>query len=112
MRMKTLVSAALAASLLLSGGCVYRIDISQGNYIEQKQIDRLRAGMTREQVQYVLGTPMLRDSFDPDTWLYVYYFKSGWQNAEQKELKVHFQQDRLVKLSGDFPEPKEFHHSL
>ena len=57
MRIKNLLLVAVSATLLLAGGCVYRIDIPQGNFIEQKQIDRLRVGMSREQVEYVMGSP-------------------------------------------------------
>ncbi len=60
MRMKHLIAAALTALTLSGCSLVYRIDIPQGNYVEQKQVDKLRQGMTREQVEFVLGSAMLR----------------------------------------------------
>ena len=112
MRIKNLLLAAVSASLLLAGGCVYRIDIPQGNFIEQKQIDRLRVGMSREQVEYVMGSPMTQDGFNKDTWYYIYYLKPGWEEAERKELKLHFTHDKLDAISGDYPPPAAFHTQL
>ncbi|RMG27455.1 MAG: outer membrane protein assembly factor BamE, partial [Gammaproteobacteria bacterium] len=75
-----------ACMVVLLGGCtrtlerlpfVYRIDIQQGNVVTQEQIDQLRPGMTREQVRYLLGTPLVQDTFHPERWDYVYYFKPG-----------------------------------
>ena len=89
MRMKHLIAAALTALTLSGCSLVYRIDIPQGNYVEQKQVDKLRQGMTREQVEFVLGSPMLRDSFDPNTWYYLYEFQPGRGDKERKELTLN-----------------------
>ena len=112
MRNKSLVFAAMTAAMLLSSGCVYRMDIPQGNFVEQKQVEQLRSGMSREQVEYVLGSPMLVDQFDNSTWHYLYYFRQGWNDAERKELQAHFMNDKLVSISGDFPVPHVFSHGL
>lgn len=112
MRIKHLLLAAVSAALLLTGGCVYRIDIPQGNFIEQKQIDRLRVGMSREQVEYVMGSPMTQDGFSKDTWYYIYYLKPGWDAAERRELRLHFTNDKLDAISGDYKAPKSFHTPL
>ncbi len=112
MQIKSLLLAALSATLLLSSGCVYRIDMPQGNFIEQKQIDRLRVGMSRAQVAYVMGSPMVQDGFNKDTWYYVYYLKPGWEAAERKELRLQFRQDKLAAVSGDYPVPSAFHTPL
>lgn len=100
MRMKHLIAAALTALTLSGCSLVYRIDIPQGNYVEQKQVDKLRQGMTREQVSYVLGTPMLRDGFDPNTWYYLYEFQPGRGEKERKELTLTFANDRLTTVTG------------
>ena len=112
MRMKHLIAAALTALTLSGCSLVYRIDIPQGNYVEQKQVDKLRQGMTREQVSYVLGTPMLRDGFDPNTWYYPYEFQPGHGDKERKELTVTFANDRLTTVTGDFPLPAAFNTPL
>ncbi len=112
MHNKSLVFAAITAVMLLSSGCVYRMDIPQGNFVEQKQVEQLRAGMTRQQVEYVLGSPMLVDAFNSSTWHYLYYLKQGWNDAERKDLQVHFMNDKLVSISGDFPAPRDFSHGL
>ncbi len=112
MQMKHLIAAALTALTLSGCSLVYRIDIPQGNYVEQKQVDKLRQGMTREQVSYVLGTPMLRDGFDPNTWSYLYEFQPGHGDKERKELTVTFANDRLTTVTGDFPLPAAFNTPL
>src|SRR5262245_56437250 len=67
----TLVSLAV----LLAAGCVYRPDVQQGNWIEAKTVDQVQPGMTRTQVRYLMGTPMVPDVFDKDRWDYLYYFQ-------------------------------------
>ena len=73
---------ALAASLLALSigltGCVYRMDIQQGNYLDGKAVSQLKVGMTRSQVRYLLGTPMVEDIFDTQRWDYIYYYKRGY----------------------------------
>lgn len=112
MRMKHLIAAALTALTLSGCSLVYRIDIPQGNYVEQKQVDKLRQSMTREQVEFVLGSAMLRDGFDPNTWYYLYEFQPGRGEKERKELTLTFANDRLATVTGDFPLPAAFHTPL
>jgi outer membrane protein assembly factor BamE len=57
--------------------CVYRIDIQQGNLLEDDDIALVEVGMTRSQVQFILGTPTIADPFHEDRWDYPYYFKRG-----------------------------------
>jgi outer membrane protein assembly factor BamE len=84
------------------GGCVYRMNIQQGNYLEGRTVDQLQVGMTRSQVRYLLGTPMVPDAFDKDRWDYLYYFKKGRLRApEQRHLIVHFQDDKVAKFERD-----------
>src|SRR5260370_3364290 len=61
----------------LASGCVYRINIQQGNYLDQAAVEQVKAGMTRSQVRYLLGTPMVADSFNKERWDYIYYLKKG-----------------------------------
>jgi outer membrane protein assembly factor BamE len=106
--------AALLAGVMMSAttGCVYRIDVPQGNYVEQKQVNQLRIGMTRAQVEYVMGSPMVTDQNDPNVWYYIYYLKPGWDKAERKDLHVMFKNDRLAAISGDFHTPSDFYRPL
>ena len=67
-------NAALSGTCLLAvalQGCVYRVDIQQGNLLDVEQVDQVEVGMTRSQVRFLLGTPMVIDSFDADRWDYV-----------------------------------------
>ncbi len=105
---------ALCAGFLMfsTTGCVYRIDVPQGNYVEQKEVNKLRIGMTREQVTYVMGSPMVTDQNDPNVWYYIYYLKPGWDKAERKDLRLIFKDNRLVAMNGDFTTPSEFYSPL
>ena len=95
---------AVALSLSACSSWVYRIDIPQGNYLEQKNIDKIQVGMTKEQVKFVLGSPVMIDTFDKDIWNYVYQFKSGRsKNLNiQKSFIVKFENNKLISAEGDF----------
>jgi outer membrane protein assembly factor BamE len=98
-------SAALLAALLaapLLGACVYRMDIQQGNYLEGKTVDRLEVGMTRTQVRYLLGTPMVPAVFDRDRWDYLYFFQHGrLRKPAQRHLTVFFKNDKVTRFDRD-----------
>jgi outer membrane protein assembly factor BamE len=84
----------LLAALLGSGGCVYRPNIQQGNLLKTEDVDQVTAGMTRSQVRYVLGTPMVADPFNPQRWDYVYTLQRG---RSSKVDRAHF----VVWFDGD-----------
>ena len=69
----------LFAALLIvtSTGCVYRMDIPQGNRIDAGLVDQLEIGMSRNQVKFLLGTPAVEDLYHPDIWHYIYFYKTG-----------------------------------
>ncbi len=93
-----LIPLALAA-LLTCGGCVYRINIQQGNYLKPEDIDRVQTGMTRSQVRFLLGTPMVRDSFDTDRWDYYYYLVKGHsRHKETRHVVVQFASDKVARI--------------
>ncbi|MEW6996727.1 outer membrane protein assembly factor BamE [Colwelliaceae bacterium BS250] len=94
----------ITLALSLASGCVYRIDIPQGNYLEQKEIDKLQIGMTREQVKFVLGSPVIVDTFNDSKWYYVYDFLSGKDEEfnKRKKLVLTFTNDKLSSAEGDF----------
>lgn len=100
LRASALAPVLLLSTLaVLSSGCVYRMSIQQGNFLEGKTVDQLQVGMTRAQVRYLLGTPMVPDAFDRERWDYLYYFKRGrWRTPEQWHLIVYFQEDKVNKF--------------
>ncbi len=105
---KLLISSLIIASLLASG-CVpyYRPDIQQGNVVTQDMVDRLRPGMSKHQVQYILGTPLLIDVFHQERWDYYYSFEGKMTAYEQKRLSIFFENGRLARIAGDYrPKPK------
>jgi outer membrane protein assembly factor BamE len=100
---RPVASVVLGLALALSSGCVsmYRMDIAQGNYVSQAQVEQLKPGMTREQVRFVMGTPLLVDPFRPDRWEYVFSFQQA--NASARVLRgvtVLFAQDRVSKVEA------------
>ena len=86
-----LVSLATAAVLT---GCVYRPDIQQGNLLQTSDVDQVKPGMTRSQVRYILGTPMVSNPFDQQRWDYVYTFRRG---RDRDVTRAHF----IVRFDGD-----------
>jgi len=93
---------------LLLGACAlpdfmtpYRIDIQQGNYITQEMVSQLKPGMSKDQVRFVLGTPLLTDIFHAERWDYVYWFDRRGQPREQRRVAVFFQDGKLARLDGD-----------
>src|SRR5687767_8406861 len=93
---------AVIFTTLCFAACVYRIDIQQGNLLEDKDIDQVEVGMTRSQVQFLLGTPMVSDSFHRDRWDYAYYYRQGRSpDAEKRWIVVHFENDRVARIERD-----------
>ena len=115
------LAALLAALSGLLGGCVYRMSIQQGNYLDGHTVRQLKVGMTRVQVRYLLGTPMIQDVFDSDRWDYVYYFKRGYvQRPIESRVTVFFHDGKVSRFKlldvpkgqpiapGLLPSPKKF----
>jgi outer membrane protein assembly factor BamE len=105
-------ATAVLLGLLMLAGCgnvssfrfpgVYRLDIPQGNIITQEMVDQLRPGLTKRQVNFILGTPLIRDTFDQDRWDYVYSYQPGGGERVQERLVVFFEDGALVSFGGDF----------
>ncbi|MEW6292189.1 MAG: outer membrane protein assembly factor BamE [Pseudomonadota bacterium] len=79
----------------------YRIDVRQGNYVTQDMVAKLKPGMSRDQVRFALGTPLVADMFHDDRWDYVYRFQPGRGEAQQRRLIVFFEDGKLVRVGGD-----------
>jgi outer membrane protein assembly factor BamE len=102
---------AVAAALLAVAGCAgvpripgvtpYKVEIQQGNFVSQEMVSQLKPGMSKEQVRFVLGTPLLTDIFHADRWDYVYWRETSEGKREQRRLAVHFSDGRLERVDGD-----------
>jgi outer membrane protein assembly factor BamE len=81
----------------------YRIDVQQGNVLSQEMVSQLRPGLTRDQVRFILGTPVLMDMFHANRWDYFYSLQKGRSGEiESRRFSVFFDTDgRLVRVSGD-----------
>lgn len=85
---------------------VYKMPVQQGNIITEEMVDRLEPGMTKNQVRFLLGTPMLTDLFHTDRWDYTYTIRRGHQEMQTKRLTLSFQDDALTRITGDLqPDP-------
>ena len=94
----------LVLSIVLLTSClqIYSQEIQQGNIVSQDMIDKLKPGMTRSQVRFVLGTPLVSDPFHADRWDYVYFYKkSSGASPETRRLTVIFNGDVLTRMEGD-----------
>ena len=97
---------ALILALALSA-CVYRVDIQQGNLLDAEQVEQLEVGMTRSQVRFLLGTPMVIDSFDADRWDYVYSLRRGYsRDITRRHLVVWFDGDTVARIEEPIPLPR------
>ena len=98
-----------ALALALTAGCgfvgfpgVYRIDVEQGNLVDQEMIEQLERGMSRRQVRFIMGTPLVEDTFHGDRWDYPYVIRNGRDVIREAQVTVLFEGDRLVDVRGDY----------
>lgn len=91
----------LAACSGYLGLTPYRMDVQQGNVVTQEMVSRLKPGMTREQVRFILGTPLVADPFHADRWDYVYRLEKRGELVEERKLTVIFEEERLKRVEGD-----------
>ncbi len=93
---RLVAAGAVAAS---SSGCIYHINIQQGNYLDQAAVNQVQAGMTRSQVHYLLGTPLAADPFTKDRWDYIYYLKKGRSgHVDSRRVTVYFDGEKVARL--------------
>ena len=96
---KSLALAIVLGVLVGTSGCVYRANISQGNIVEEEDLDQVEIGMTRNQVRFLLGTPMIDDPFHQNRWDYVYYVKIGRNDASAKRwVTILFDDDTVSEI--------------
>ena len=96
-----LLSACSGAPKVTQYLTPFRIDIRQGNMVTQEMVAQLKPGMTRDQVRFLLGTPLVTDIFHADQWDYVYRFQPGRGEVQQRRLIVFFEGGKLARLGGD-----------
>lgn len=107
--------ALLVLAVALAGGCslrprlpsaqdlpfVHRIDVQQGNVITQEMLAQLQPGMDKAKVRFIMGTPLIVDSFHTNRWDYVYSFQEGGGTRVQRRVSLYFEDDVLVRVEGD-----------
>lgn len=96
-----LVSLTACSTLAVDVPLVYKIDIDQGNVIDQEMINQLRPNMTKRQVIYVLGSPLLTDPFFPNRWDYIYSVQPGGEDRLQDRISLFFSGDNLIHVEGN-----------
>jgi len=79
----------------------HKIDIQQGNYVDQEMIDKLKPEMTRSQVRFILGTPLVSDAFHPNRWDYVFMTGRAGKVHPERKITVVFEGDKLKRIEGD-----------
>lgn len=106
--MRHLQLIPLFLSALLLAGCggsfgfpgVYRINVEQGNIVTEDMVAQLKAGMSRRQVRFIMGTPLLEDTFHADRWDYRYTVRNGERTLRENRVSVIFDGDQLVDVQG------------
>lgn len=91
------------SSVKLGGIGPHRIDVQQGNALDQESVAKLKPGLSRSQVRFLLGTPLLVDPFHTNRWDYVYTFHKAGKLTEQKRITLFFDNDTLLRIEGDVP---------
>ena len=94
---------------LVAGGCVYVADVQQGNVIDKKELDQLKTGMTKKQVKFLLGAPIIQDPFHQDRWDYAYTLREGNNDfIEKRRMALLFKGNTLIKIDNrGFPNPRK-----
>ena len=96
---KHLISICLFFVLFAAGGCVYQANLNQGNVIKQEDLDQVEVGMTRSQVRFLLGTPMIDDPFHDGRWDYIYFLRVGRDDAIFKRwISIYFEGDKVSEI--------------
>lgn len=97
----TLLVASLSACGVVGFPGVYRINIEQGNIVTQEMVDQLKPGMSKRQVRFIMGTPLVEDTFNQDRWDYPYSIRNGGELITGSHVTVFFEGDSLVNITGD-----------
>ena len=104
MSIRSTLTALLCAWVLT--GCFlkpHKIDVQQGNFLDQEAISKLKPGMSRSQVRFLLGTPLITDPFHPERWDYMFIDRKAGKLKEERRLTLYFDGDKLARATSDFP---------
>ena len=113
MDLRPSLSQAVAVVLVLAAGAgcgyapripgvtPYRMEIQQGNFVSQEMVAQLTPGMTKDQVRFILGTPMVTDIFHADRWDYIYWREASNGTRESRKVIVLFENGQLARIDGD-----------
>jgi outer membrane protein assembly factor BamE len=103
--MQRFITLLFLLSLLSISACsyykfpwVYRIDIEQGNVLDEKQVAQLKVGMTQRQVKFLLGTPIIQDTFNQNRWDYIYSLRTGKGKFDRERITLTFNGDTLSTI--------------
>lgn len=83
-------------------GLLHRLDQQQGNLVTDRMIEQLKPGLNREQVVFIMGQPILKNSFDSDRWDYIYTFAPRSQTPEKRYITLYFEEGLLKRLVGNY----------
>ena len=106
--MKKLLGYAFLLTGLLSSACTtHKIDVQQGNIITSDMIEQINVGMTKRQVEFILGNPLLIDSFNSNRWIYYYRLQPGNGEIEQYHITLDFKDDKLSHIESTLSQPPD-----
>lgn len=101
MKSRLIFITTLLIAIITLQGCVYRVDIPQGNRINSDAISQLKIGMSSTQVEFLLGEPAIIDIYHPDDWYYIFFSKSGdGDKIDKRVMTLRFNNDQLVSIDG------------
>ena len=101
MKLRQLLICVILILIVPLTACVYRQDIMQGNRIDEEKLVQLEVGMTKAQVEFLLGSPALIDSYHPDDWHYVHFTKVGDSgNVDKRVMSLKFDENLLKSIEG------------
>jgi outer membrane protein assembly factor BamE len=107
MRVHSRFVLCLSAALFLAACSIadritpYKLDVQQGNVVTQEMMAKLKLGMNKSQVRFILGTPLITDAFHADRWDYVYRYQKAGTLSEERHVALIFEGDTLKRVSGD-----------
>jgi outer membrane protein assembly factor BamE len=104
--MRRILITIFSAAVMITGCSIYKIDVQQGNTLEIEKVAQLKTGMNKQQVQFLLGTAMLKDPFHPNRWDYVYSFTPGGSEMKKHHLTLHFENSLLVAIDDSEMKPE------
>lgn len=96
-----LVVGMLSACSVVDKITPYKMDIQQGNMVNQEMLAKLKPGMTKSQVRFTMGSPLITDAFHTDRWDYVYRFQKAGKLTEDRHVTLFFEGDTLKQIIKD-----------